>query len=268
MQRLPAISGLQWIRSGFALLRRQPNQLSLLFLLYVTVNLVLLVVPLVGSLLLLILNQLFTTAFMLGCAEVDAGRQARPRLLFAYLKKPALAKLAGLGLCYVAASLLAGGAMVWYSGGTLIDTMIKMNDGATGAAGAVDKATKEAVLRALFFGTSFYRILTLPLWFAAPLIAWQNMGVAKAIFFSVFSVLRAIKAFIAYILAWAAISLFMSINLTALLSLLPGVSDVLALAVTIPCMLFLWMVGYCSFYPSYVELFGKPQLTAEDGLKD
>ncbi len=261
MQRLPAASGLQWIRDGFALLRRQPNQLSLLFLLYVTVNLMLLIVPLVGSLLLLILNQVFTTAFMLGCAEVDADRKARPSLLFAYLRNPALAKLAGLGLCYVVASFLAGAAMYWYSGGTLIDTMIKMNDGATGT---VDQATKEAVVRALFFGMSVYRILILPLWFAAPLIAWQNLGVAKAIFFSVVSVLRAIKAFIAYILAWAAISLFVSINLTALLSLLPGASEMLALIVTIPCSLFLWMLGYCSFYPSYVELFGKPQLKTKD----
>ncbi len=261
MQRLPAASGLQWIRDGFALLRRQPNQLSLLFLLYVTLNLALMIVPLVGSMLLLILNQVFTTAFMLGCAEVDADRQARPRLLFAYLKNPALAKLAGLGLFYVAALLLAGGAMYWYGGGTLVETILKANNSASGT---VDQATQDIVVRAIFFGMSVYLILIFPLWFAAPLIAWQNMGVAKAIFFSVFSVLRAIKAFIAYILAWVAISLFVSINLTALLSLLPGAGDALLLAVMIPCALFLSMLRYCSFYPSYVELFGKPQLKVED----
>lgn len=264
MQRLPAASGLQWIRDGFALLRRQPSELSLLFLLYATVNLLLTIVPLVGPLLVQLLGQVFATAFMLGCAEADADRQARPRLLFTYLKSPALPRLAGLGLLYMAASFIAGTAMYLYGGGTLVEILVKANDGISGAGGTVDQATQEALLRTVFFGISIYLILILPLWFAAPLIAWQNMGVAKAVFFSVFSVLRAIKAFIAYILAWAAISLFVSINLSALLSLIPGVGDALIMAVMIPCMLFLFMLGYCSFYPSYVELFGKPQLPVQD----
>ena len=38
----------------------------------------------------------------------------------------------------------------------------------------------------------------------------------------------------------------------------------MALAVMIPCALFLSMLRYCSFYPSYVEVFGKPALPPQD----
>ena len=261
MNRLPAASGLQWIRDGFMLFRRQPNQLSLLFLLYVMVNLLLAFIPLIGSLLLFVLNQVFTTAFMLGCALSEAGREAKPGLLFTYLRGPVLPRLAGLGVLYVVAVLLAIGAMYLYGGGPLVDAVVQAQ-GST--SGTVNPETQNLVVRTVFFGMSIYMILIFPLWFAAPLIAWQGMGVAKAIFFSFFSVLRAIKAFIAYILAWTAISLFISINLSALLSLLPGMSEAMALAVMIPCALFLSMLRYCSFYPSYVEVFGKPALPPQD----
>jgi hypothetical protein len=262
MQRLPAASGLQWIRDGFALFRRQPNQLSLLFLLYVTLNLMMaVVVPPIGSLVLVLVNQVFITSFMLGCAYADAGRPVRPKLLFAYLKKPIFMRLTGLGVCYLLAQLVAAGAMFLYSDGTLVDALAKAK---ASAPGTVDLAAQELVMRSLFFGMSVYVILIFPLWFAAPLIAWQEMGVAKAIFFSFFSVLRAIKAFIAYVLAWFAIVLFMSINLTALISLMPSGGNAFALLLLVPCTLFLSMLYFLSFYTSYVELFGEPALPPQE----
>lgn len=257
MQLLPATSGLGWLRDGFALWRRQPSELSLLFLLYVTLNLFVSVMaaPL-GVIATLLLGQVFVTAFMLGCAEVDAGRNARPRMLFAYLRHPALARLIGLGLCYLVAVFIAVGVTYLYAGGGLADVVIKARNSGTGM---VDEATSAAIVRAMFLGMSVYTILVLPLWFAGPLIAWQDMGVAKAIFFSVMSVLRAIKAFIALILAWTAIWLFVAVNVGVLLSLLPG-GQIMQTILALPCSIMLYLLGYCTFYPSYVELFGKPTL--------
>lgn len=262
MNRLPAASGLKWIRDSFRLVRRQPNQLTLLFLLYTTINLLMaVVIPPVGQIILVLVNQAFISAFMLGCAYADAGRQARPGLLFAYLKGPVLLRLACLGACYLLAQGIAVGGMYLFFGDILREAIAKAQ---TGTPGAIDPVASELVVRPLMCGMAAYAILILPLWFAAPLIAWQDMSVPKAIFFSFFSVLRAVKAFVVYILAWSAIVLFVVINMSALASVLPQGVNALPLLLLIPCMLFIVLLYFVSFYTSYVELFGKPVLPPED----
>lgn len=256
MQRLSFMSGMQWIRDGFAVLRRQPNELSLLFLLYVTVTVLFNVVPGVGAILFLLFNQVLTMAFMEGCARVAAGGHAEPRLLFSYFRSRAFGRLTALGLGYIVAFFAASLAMYLYVGGDMAEAIVRANNGEV----AVDAATRDALLSALFLGSAVFLLMVFPLWFAAPLIAWQDMSLGKALFFSFFSVGRAIKAFVAYFLSWAVISMFVMINLIALISLLHITSYALYMALLIPAFIFLTMLRYCSYYPSYVEMFGKPQL--------
>jgi hypothetical protein len=259
MERLPAISGWLWIRDGFALWRRQPMELSLVFMLYVALNLALAaVIPPIGSIMVLLLGPMLTTAFMSTCAQVDAGGHAHPRQLFAYFRRPVFGRLVLLGFCYVLACLLGGVIASSFAGSDLMEATMKSNS----AGVAMEPAAAMKFMEALALGSGASLLLAIPLWFAAPLIAWQEMGFAKAVFFSFFSALRSYKSFVVYLLAWILIHLLVVINVAAILSVLPLSSPVVGMAaLLIPCLLVLTMIRYCSYYSSYVQVFGKPAIT-------
>jgi hypothetical protein len=257
MERLPAISGGLWIRDGFALWRRQPNELSLVFMLYVALNLAIAVIPFIGPIMVLLLGPMLTTAFMSTCAQVDAGGHAHPRQLFAYFRRPVFGRLMLLGFCYVLACLLGSVIMSSFAGPDIIEAAMKNNS----ASVAMEPAVALKAMEAVALGSGAYLLLAMPLWFAAPLIAWQEMGFAKAVFFSFFSALRAYKSFVVYLLAWILINLLVVINVGAILSLLPVNSTAAGMALLIPCLLVLTMIRYCSYYSSYVQVFGKPAIT-------
>ena len=79
MQAIAAKQGIEWIRQGFALFRRQPAELSTLFLLYMLLMFSLSLIPVVGQLLPLLLVPTFTMAFMQACVEIEADRKVRDR---------------------------------------------------------------------------------------------------------------------------------------------------------------------------------------------
>lgn len=273
MQQLPTMSGMQWIRSGFILLRRQPHELSMMFLVYVSVNvlgfsMLYQLQPTLAMLFIYLFNQILTTGFMLGTARVDADGHATPRALFTYFRAPALGPMTALGACYLLAVLVACLAAYLYLGGDMAETIVRTMGGSNAGNPNVDPAIRDLMFNATTIGSLVYMLLVFPFWFAGPLIAWQGMSLGKAIFFSTFSVLRSLKAFLAYFMAWAVISMFVLINLSALLALLHVGSSALTMAVLIPTLLFLNMLRYCSYYPSYVELFGKPQLPAHEDAPD
>ena len=94
-------------------------------------------------------------------------------------------------------------------------------------------------------------------WFAALLVAWKEMAVGKALFYSFFAVARCAKAFIVYALAWMLMGVILPSILSTIVKLLFG-SSLLSLMVLLPLSLILTAILYCSFYPSYVTIFGAP----------
>ena len=64
MEKIPAKTGIEWIRQGFALFRKQPAELSMLFLLYMLLLFSLSIIPLLGQLLPLLLVPVFSMAFI------------------------------------------------------------------------------------------------------------------------------------------------------------------------------------------------------------
>ena len=99
--------GIDWIRQGFALFRKQPAELSMLFLLYMLLMFVLSRIPLIGQLLPLLLVPTFSMAFMQACVEIEAGRKVRSDLLLTAFRSPALGTLLRLGVLYLLAAILA-----------------------------------------------------------------------------------------------------------------------------------------------------------------
>ena len=251
MQNIPASTGWSWFKLGFSLFRRQPAELSTLFLCYLFLMLGIGFIPVVGQILPLLLVPVFSIAFMQACVRVEQGKKVYPNLLLAGFRSPAFQRLLVLGLLY----LLSVVAAVY--GSTLADdgAFLRMMTVPGGADPA--KLAGTAWARGMLVAALVYLPAGMCFWFAAPLVAWQDMPVFKAIFYSFFAVVRAIKAFIVYALAWLLMGVITPSILKAIIELLFG-SALLSLLVMLPMSLILTAILYCSFYPTYVTIFGAP----------
>jgi hypothetical protein len=254
MEKPTAGLGWLWIKEGFALFRKQPAELSTLFLSYLFIMLGVGIVPVLGQALPILLVPVFSLAFLQACVHIEQGKRAFPNLLLTGFRSPAFFTLLKLGVLYLVAALLAIAGSSIVDGGIFFQAM-------TGQI-QLDAATVEAsnISAAMMFAGLLYTPAAMALWFAAPLAAWQKMGVVKAIFYSFFAVRRYTKAFLVYILAWAAIGLVLPIILSSILALFIG-TRLATVALLLPMSVVLTVVMYCSFYVSYVHVFGKPEFT-------
>ncbi len=252
MERLPASAGIQWIRDGFALFRKQPSELSMLFLLYMLLMFSLSLIPLVGQLLPLLLVPAFSMAFMQACVEIEAGRKVRPNLLLTAFRSPALGTLLRLGALYLLAAIAAVAASALIDGGTfwkLMSGQLKPDDESVPASG---------LPLAVLFAGLVYLPFAMGFWHAAPLAMWQKMGLFKAIFYSFFAVRRAGKAFLAYALGWIVAGIALPAIVSAVLGLLLG-KTLVTVMLLMPLSVILTLVMYCSFYPTYIAVFERPE---------
>ncbi|MCM0043210.1 MAG: hypothetical protein NBV65_01110 [Burkholderiaceae bacterium] len=252
MERLPASAGIAWIQQGFALFRRQPAELSMLFLLYMLLMFSLSLVPLVGQLLPLLLVPAFTMAFMQACVEIEAGRKVRPNLLLTAFRSPALGTLLRLGALYLLAAVLAVAASSLIDGGVfwkLMSGQLKPDDEDVAVAG---------LPLAMLFAALVYLPFAMGFWHAAPLATWQRMGLFKAIFYSFFAVRRCGKAFLAYALGWIVAGIAVPAIISAILGLLLG-KTLVTVMLLMPLSVILTLVMYCSFYPTYTAVFDRPE---------
>ena len=251
MEKLPAATGWQWIKEGFALFRKQPAELSTMFLTYMFLMMIITIIPVLGQLLPLVLVPVFSMAFMQACVQVEKGQRVYPNLLLTGFRSPAFKTLLILGVLYVLAATAAIGASALIDGGVFWNVM-------TGTE-RVDAKTVQGsgITLAMLLAAALYTPAAMAFWFAAPLVAWQGMGLGKALFFSFYAVKRAGRAFLLYALGWSAIGVVLPLLISTLLGKLTG-SPLLMMMVLLPMSIVLTVVMYCSFYPTYTTLFGKP----------
>lgn len=249
MEKLPASTGWLWVKEGFALFRKQPAELSTLFFGYMFLMLALGIIPVIGQLLPLILVPLFSMTFMHACVHIETGKRVYPNLLLVGFRSPAVRNLVKLGTLYLVAAIVAVGASSLIDGGVFWQAI-------TGQI-ALDTETVRAsnMTLAMLFAAAVYTPAAMAFWYAAPLIAWQNMSVGKAIFYSFFAVRRAGKAFLVYGLAWVTIGMILPVIVSSIIGMLLN-SSTASIFLLLPMSLVLTVIMYCSFYPTYTHLFG------------
>lgn len=257
MEKIPAKTGWLWVKQGFALFRKQPAEMSTLFLSYMFLMLALGLIPVLGQILPLILIPLFAMAFMQACVQVEKGQRVYPSLLLTGFRDPARNTLLKLGLLYllvatlvVAISALADGGVFWKA----------MMGGGLEAADLENTAGSMRI--AMLIAAALYVPAAMAFWYAAPLIMWQKMSLGKALFYSFFTVRRAGAAFLLYALAWIVIAIMAPTLISLLISLVTGSVSVV-IFILLPISIILTVIMYCSFYPTYTAVFGKPQNGAD-----
>lgn len=252
MEKPTAQLGWSWIKQGFALFRKQPAELSTLFLSYLFLMLGIGIIPIVGQALPVLLVPVFSLAFLQACIHIEQGKRVYPSLILTGFRSPEFGTLLKLGTLYLLAALLAIAGSSIVDGGVFFKAM-------TGQI-KLDTETVEAsnMASAMMFAGLLYLPAAMALWFAAPLVAWQKMGVMKAIFYSFFAVRRHAKAFLIYLLAWCVLGIFLPVILSSVLALFVG-TGIATMVLLLPMSVVMTVVMYCSFYVSYVHVFGKPE---------
>ncbi|MFZ4877374.1 BPSS1780 family membrane protein [Janthinobacterium sp. Mn2066] len=248
MEKLPASTGWSWVKQGFALFRKQPGGMSMLFLGYMFCMLAVSIIPLLGQLLPVILVPVFSVAFVQGCLHIDQGKRVLPSLLLSGFRKPAFPLLFALGVLYIIMAIVAIGASSLVDGGALWQLLT----------GQLNKETAEDVMRnsnmgsALLLTIALYVPAAMAFCFAAPLIYWKKVSLGKSLFFSFFAVWRSLSAFLVFGASWFAISMVTS----QLLFLIAGRS--MGVQLMMPLSMILTVVMHCSFYAAYRQIFGLP----------
>ncbi|KAF1041593.1 MAG: hypothetical protein GAK35_03206 [Herbaspirillum frisingense] len=252
MEKIPAKTGWLWVKQGFALFRKQPAEMSTLFLSYMFLMLALGIIPVLGQMLPLILIPVFAMSFMQACAQVEKGERVYPNLLLVGFRSPARNTLLKLGLLYLLAATVVVAASTLADGGVFWKAMM-------GGGLSADELEKSAgsMRMAMLIAAALYVPAAMAFWYAAPLIMWQRMTLGKALFYSFFSVRRAGGAFLLYALAWIVIAIMVPTLISMVITLLTGSFNIV-IFILLPISIILTVVMYCSFYPTYTALFGKP----------
>jgi hypothetical protein len=252
MDKLPAIAGWTWVKEGFALFRKQPAEISTLFLAYMFLMMAIGFLPLVGQVLPLVLIPAFSMAFMQACLQIEQGKKVYPNLLLTGFRTPALGRLLRLGVLYLLAAIIAVAASAVVDGGVFWEIMSGQKN--------LDSETIRGsnLSLAMMFSAAVYTPAAMAFWYAAPLITWQDMGIGKAIFYSFFAVKRSGMAFLVYGLSWVLIGIILPAVLSSVVALVVGKAFAV-MVVLLTVSLVLTVVMYCSFYPTYTHIFGRPQ---------
>jgi len=249
---MPAIAGWIWVKEGFALFRKQPAEISTLFLAYMFLIMAIGFLPLLGQVLPLVLIPVFSMAFMQACLQIEQGKKVYPNLLLAGFRSPAFKRLLKLGVLYLLAAVIAVAASAIVDGGVFWEIMSGQKRLDTETIRGSDLSL------AMMVSAAVYTPALMAFWYAAPLIAWQDMSIGKAIFYSFFAVKRSGMAFLVYGLSWVLIGIILPAVLSSLVALIVGQAFAV-MVVLLTVSLVLTVVMYCSFYPTYTHIFGRPE---------
>ncbi len=251
MHKPTALSGWLWVKEGWGLFRKRPAEFAALFFAYLILMIGISIVPIIGQVAPIILIPVFSLVFLQACALIEQDKPVTLSLLPAAFRAPYLGKLLRLGVLYLLAMVAAIAVSGIVDGGLFWQAV-------TGQIVPDEELVRGSNMSsAMIFSALVYTPAAMAFWYAAPLVAWQDMSINKALFYSFFAVLRSMKAFFIYMTTWMLLGVIAPSFVSAFIIGLLG-SPGLSMMVLLPVSLLLSLVLYCSFYPTYTHVFGKP----------
>ena len=248
VRTLPARAGLTWLRDALRLYRRQPFAFTSLVILYTISVSLLAYVPFIGLPLAAVLIPFGTLGLTLAGRDAERGKIPMPSLMVEPFRDPQQRKaLALLGFVNAALVLL----LVTLVSLLAADELAKWKfvDGQLDPASAGQNFPWDAIVAAAIV----YLPILMVTWFAPQLVAWHNLPIGKALFFSFFTCWRNRWPFLMLGAALFALSFAVIFIVTQLLQMF-GASPQLASMLFAPTALIMVSVGYATQYPIYRSL--------------
>lgn len=251
MNGLPARTGLEWLKRGFALFRVQPGALTMIAFGNLLMTILLLSLPLLGPILVLLSIPCWIVAIQQACLLIDNGQRVTPAVLLTGFRPGVIGPLCRLGVVYLGTIFVL---MVAVSPGVDVDALRQLAKTAqeNKTPGTIPAGTMMALLT--FF--VLYGVATLSLCFAPALVFWKRMPTFKAIFYSVFANIGAIKAVLTMVAVWMALAL----ALVLIVMIVFGRSPLLLNVVAMWLQLILMLILQCGIYAAYKQIIGAPDV--------
>ena len=259
-QKLPAAAGWRWWRNGFAIFLRKPLLFWLLVICYWVTVIFLNLVPIIGAVAASMVIPGLTVGLMQAARDLEQGKPVGLQTLFGGIKQNPRVLLA-LGALYLCCTLAILSLSALLDGGDLLRLIL-----------STKPADREALESGSFFLPSvFVMTLMTPVlmawWFAPVLAAWHGQSVGKSLFFSFIACWINWRAFMVFGAGMILVAgIFLGVGIPSLLASLvsPGQMTlanmfVLILLIVVPILSFFSTV-YASFYASYRDIFGKPDI--------
>jgi uncharacterized membrane protein len=259
MNIVNASAGRHWVKEGWRIYRLQPMLFLLLLLILMIVKVMLDVIPVIGQILSVVVTPVLGMGVMLASKRVDAGEPVGVRVMLEVAQSKAFVRLTSLGSLYLVATLIALACASLIDNGAFWGVL---------SSSAPPKETNAPIDPKILIGmlttAVFYIPAMLVFWYAAPLIVWRDLGVMKSVFFSVIAVKRNFGAFANYGLTWLGFGMLLpSIAISLIAAVSGSAGSTVAAMILLPFSFVLTAVMYCSFYPTYVDVFGKPDAPSE-----
>jgi len=254
MQTLKATQGLEWIRGGWRIFGRGPMTWIFAVIAYWLIMALAGLIPFLGPLLATLFIPAFAVSFMNISRELEQGRQVDPSLIFSGFRRnlPVLVQLGGI---YLVSTLLILMLTQFADGGMLMKWML-FNE-----APAEEEVDQSGLGGAVLIALALYLPVLMAFWFAPVLVAWQDMGAVKALFYSFFACLRNWRPFLAYGFAWFFLGGLLPGTLgTGFAVAVSGGEPNPAVSQTLLFGFLLLLVPtlFASFYVSYRDIFAAP----------
>lgn len=249
MNGLPARTGLEWLKQGWALFRQQPGALTMIVFANLLLTMLLSNFPLLGMILAFVFIPCFSMAIQQACLLIDDGQRVPPTVLLTGFRKGAFGPLCKLGAIYFAAFILLMLAVTPWINVDSVQEAAKMAQ--AGKPPVLDKGTQLTILAfIMLFGATM-----LALCFAPALTCWKRMPTFKAIFYSVFAVIGSFKAMLLMVCTWILIHW----AVLATVGLLLGRSQFVVVVI-------MWLnlisalIFQCAIFAAYKQIMGSPEV--------
>jgi hypothetical protein len=245
---LNALSGWRWVSDGWALFRTQPLAFFSWAMFISLLLMVATIIPPIGPILFVILMPAVTVVTLSAGRHAAQGHKMLLNMWLEPLKpKGVLRKLLAMGAIYLVTCLLLGLLAFMPFAAEVTEALKSLTD-----ANNLSPLLM-AVRTPMIIFAVFYMLMAAIFWYAPVLVAWHQIGISRALFFSGIACWRNKWVFLVYGLSWLA--LFLAIDSALSLLVWLGLSNSLAATLQVPINIMGGAVLYCSFYPSYASVF-------------
>ncbi|TXI20162.1 MAG: hypothetical protein E6Q62_02285 [Nitrosomonas sp.] len=185
IHQVHAKQGLQWILSGFYLFRKAPLAWVMVCFTLILIAMTISLIPLLGKFIFTLISSVFLAGIMIGCKDLEQGKQLEIIHLFAAFKTNA-APLITIGGIYLIGQILIIGLVMLIGGSQMTDMLLYGK--------RVDESELMGVMSNFLTASLIVLALSIPLmmasWFSPLLVIFHNIPPIVAMQRSFFACLR------------------------------------------------------------------------------
>lgn len=252
---VPARQGAAWVRNGFALFFAHPLAFTLLFACFLFGMLLLMMLPLVGSLLLLMALPLVSLGFMIAGERARRGLGSSVKVFVEPLAQagPRRTALLRLSATYAAATAVVMLLSSLADGGSFEALREALSAEKVDARVVAERLVDGRLMLGVSLRLLLAGLLAVPFWHAPALVYWGGVSFAKSLFFSTVACWRNGRAFMIYALSWLGLMMLFSLLLQLVAALLG--EPRLVIMAAMPAGLLFSTVFYVSLYDTFADSF-------------